>query len=1241
MIREYNVYRYLINQYKVAVWILTVMGITTTTVFAAHFQQPEPSTISCDFYSKIKINGISADISDEVAFFDPQGTICGLFIVTQKAENAIIHVYGDILDTRGIDEGATEQDILSIRMWDASESKEYAGSDMQLSAMSPVSEYFKSSAIPPVWRANKGFTLSIDTKRHFQPHYQSTLVCNYIGNLTISDRLAKQGDEVGVFDPSGILCGSVRIQESGKYGMLHVYGDNPDTTDIDEGAMEADQLTFKVWDNVSGVEIQADHIALTPGEAIGSFISGSVPPVWTNFAGYHLNLSADYHYQSVSLNPASIEMMAGKTFEITAIYQVSDGNTQLEGVSLRLYYDSSKLSYVASEYTYQNQLLSINESPVQDTLNSDNDSDTDQFITIQWKGENWPNQDIPLILLKSVFSIKNFAMPGVTHLNSQCVNPSSGYYGGYSRTRVTIINPAATIYGSVHYLGESTEGTYFMGAWDANGLNNWRTTKPVRLFQCDQQEFLIRLTPGKYIFAAYKDLDHEGQLSLLDIDDNEPYGFYSENPDPAFQNMPPVAVEINSGDIKACQITIYDWPVIQSFNLSKENIPPSYPSHFPTGNVLKAIVSIAYGSKVSHIQKVEINGPNMDTVALSDTGILPDTTDNDRIFSSWIQPDGIIAPGPYTVTVIANELIVEQTKTIDMIDFQSPVILEPGELASTVVTFKWQPLENAHHYQLFLLNTSEPEHFSDYLLIKPFIETNQYIPTFQELSLGDGITYYFYVTAVDEQGLNLSYSNFQSFKTDDADPSIIAIERKPSGTVKAGAFALTIVFSERMDTSILPSVLWTPGDHHLTGIFSAPNIWAGTTDINDGDDGLKTIHISDAFDMAGNRILHYTRTFLVDTLLPDILDITLEPGSPVTQGSVTFTIHFSEIMDINQLISVNFGKYQKSIFGNFITNDAWSGSYHITKGYDGIQTISVSGGYDLAGNAMKMNNSNQFIVDTTPPATPAGFTGERVDYQVNLSWQANSEPDFKGYNIYRDGKRINPSIITQTHFSEIIVSGKTYIYAVTAQDNLGLESPFSQTYAVTSECTPPEILHPVSGSSLTVFQINVRGKAEPGAIVDIMVNQNLQQSAVAKSNGDFSLLNIPIIQGENTITAISTNTYGVKSESSVPVIVINDPVPGAPKELELTASDTIITLTWQPNEESDIAGYNIYRHLGRQKRRLNDLTVTETTFIDNHLTNGRNYIYSITAIDTNGSEGLHSTTIQGTPVAGEKWAVGQ
>ena len=103
----------------------------------------------------------------------------------------------------------------------------------------------------------------------------------YGDNFSINGDLANKGDELGVFDPDGILCGRVIIEEIGMY-VLTVYGDDLTTEDIDEGATNNDDLTFKVWDLSSSSELIVSGEMFSPKELFGSIPACEhTPPRWT------------------------------------------------------------------------------------------------------------------------------------------------------------------------------------------------------------------------------------------------------------------------------------------------------------------------------------------------------------------------------------------------------------------------------------------------------------------------------------------------------------------------------------------------------------------------------------------------------------------------------------------------------------------------------------------------------------------------------------------------------------------------------------------------------------------------------------------------------------------------------------------------------------------------------------------------------------------------------------------------
>jgi hypothetical protein len=114
----------------------------------------------------------------------------------------------------------------------------------------------------------------------------------YGDDFRINGESADIGDEIGAFDPDGILCGRMIIDNKGVY-VLTVYKDDSSTEDVDEGAVENDELTFKVWD------LSSDYEYIVSGEMFSpKLISESIPacehtpPQWTaNNDRWGLNIS--------------------------------------------------------------------------------------------------------------------------------------------------------------------------------------------------------------------------------------------------------------------------------------------------------------------------------------------------------------------------------------------------------------------------------------------------------------------------------------------------------------------------------------------------------------------------------------------------------------------------------------------------------------------------------------------------------------------------------------------------------------------------------------------------------------------------------------------------------------------------------------------------------------------------------------------------------------------------------------
>jgi|GEM_PF-2584039 len=113
----------------------------------------------------------------------------------------------------------------------------------------------------------------------------------YGDNITIDGNAADPGDEVGVYDPQGVLCGAYTLTNAGQY-FVTVYGDDSSSAGVDEGAVANDDLTFVVWDASRGIELPLDQTMFVPATVYGSPPSVN-PPKWTaNNDQWGLNIAA-------------------------------------------------------------------------------------------------------------------------------------------------------------------------------------------------------------------------------------------------------------------------------------------------------------------------------------------------------------------------------------------------------------------------------------------------------------------------------------------------------------------------------------------------------------------------------------------------------------------------------------------------------------------------------------------------------------------------------------------------------------------------------------------------------------------------------------------------------------------------------------------------------------------------------------------------------------------------------------
>jgi hypothetical protein len=90
------------------------------------------------------------------------------------------------------------------------------------------------------------------------------------------------------------------------------------------------------------------------------------------------------------------------------------------------------------------------------------------------------------------------------------------------------------------------------------------------------------------------------------------------------------------------------------------------------------------------------------------------------------------------------------------------------------------------------------------------------------------------------------------------------------------------------------------------------------------------------------------------------------------------------------------------------------------------------------------------LVDTFPPRAPREVKVIATAGAMSLIWDPNTEPDLAGYLVLRGvwpGDRlepITPEPIQEATYTDMVMPGTRYVYAVRAVDRAGNASPLSE-----------------------------------------------------------------------------------------------------------------------------------------------------------------------------------------------------
>lgn len=390
-----------------------------------------------------------------------------------------------------------------------------------------------------------------------------------------------------------------------------------------------------------------------------------------------------------------------------------------------------------------------------------------------------------------------------------------------------------------------------------------------------------------------------------------------------------------------------------------------------------------------------------------------------------------------------------------------------------------------------------------------------------------------------------------------------------------------------------------------------------------------------------------TRTVIIDNTSP-LIDVT----SHTNGGYMTKPAQFMGTIFDGNLKSYTVDISEGDCSNAFRWSPIRTGTVNVENGVlASLNTLPIDGPYclrltaiDLSGN--KTEKLLSFTIDTVPPAAPVLEAKVENKSSVKLEWSANSESDLDGYNIYRDGAKVNTSVVKGNSFVDLDMKEGAYTYTVKAVDKAGLESQPSNEVKVIVDFTPPtaRIQSPRDGSVISDL-IHVTGTAYSeedfkeyrlylanGADPETWIL--IRQSPLAVSYGILAENSVILQDGETCSLKLEAEDISGNINTHQVTFTVDTVPPAAPVlNPAQPPVGSSVTLTWVANGEADIAGYLLYRNdrlVNATGAVVGDLTqylLTGTGYTDSGLVDGT-YVYTLEAVDKAGNISARSNSVE-------------
>lgn len=314
----------------------------------------------------------------------------------------------------------------------------------------------------------------------------------------------------------------------------------------------------------------------------------------------------------------------------------------------------------------------------------------------------------------------------------------------------------------------------------------------------------------------------------------------------------------------------------------------------------------------------------------------------------------------------------------------------------------------------------------------------------------------------------------------------------------------------------------------------------------------------------------------------------------------------SQLLTLTKVITVPNGAIS---VGNGLVITKWTGG---TGPFQVQSSTGLSGNWqDIAGITTNSSQTNILyapimffrvadvssvksqLADQVAPSVPTGLAATSSgNNQVNLTWNASSDPQFKssglkGYNIYRNGYFLTQITAPSTSAVDTnLVPLTTYNYAVSAVDNAYNESAKSTNVTISGDSAAPTVaLTSPTGGSTVSNSINLTASAsdnvgvtrvefyrDSSTLVGVATAApfNVQDNTTNMSNGSHSYNAKAFDAAGNSSTSANVGVTVNNADTAAPVVSLTAPTSGS------TVSGTI-TLSASASDNVGVTRVDFYR----------------------------------------------------------------